>query len=176
MVIEMMDEIQQAFSQVFFDPAIWLIVTSAAIYGIFLGAMPGLTATMGVALFVPITYWMEPVPALAAIVTMVACAIFAGDIPTTLMRVPGTPASAAYADDAYELAKRGQAQRALVVALWFSVCGGIFGGVLLMLVGHQLAALATLFSVAEYFWLYLMGLSCAVIVVPMFAPMTKPMA
>ena len=160
----MMDEIQQAFSQVFFDPAIWLIVTGAAIYGIFLGAMPGLTATMGVALFVPITYWMEPVPALAAIVTMVACAIFAGDIPTTLMRVPGTPASAAYADDAYELAKRGQAQRALVVALWFSVCGGIFGGVLLMLVGHQLAAIATLFSVAEYFWLYLMGLSCAVIV------------
>lgn len=159
-----MAEVQQAFSQVFLDPVIWLIVIGAAVYGIFLGAMPGLTATMGVALFVPITYWMDPVPALAAIVTMVACAIFAGDIPTTLMRVPGTPASAAYADDAYSLAQRGRANQALFGALWFSVCGGLFGGILLMLVGHQLAALAALFSVAEYFWLYLMGLSCAVVV------------
>ena len=126
--------------------------------------MPGLTATMGVALFVPMTYWMEPVPALAAIVTMVACAIFAGDIPTTLMRVPGTPASAAYADDAYALAKRGEASKALGNALWFSVAGGILGSLLLMLVGHQLARVASWFSVAEYFWLYLMGLSCAVAV------------
>lgn len=164
LVIGMAVELQQAFAQVFLDPMIWGIVILSAVYGIFLGAMPGLTATMGVALFVPITYWMEPIPALAAIVTMVACAIFAGDIPTTLMRVPGTPASAAYADDAYGLAKRGEANRALGYALWFSVCGGIFGALLLMLVGHQLAAFASWFSVAEYFWLYLMGLSCAVVV------------
>ncbi|MEC8474712.1 MAG: tripartite tricarboxylate transporter permease, partial [Planctomycetota bacterium] len=67
-------ELQQALSQVFLDPSVWMIVLGASVYGIFLGAMPGLTATMGVALFVPITYWMEPVPALAAIVTMVASA------------------------------------------------------------------------------------------------------
>ncbi len=157
-------ELQQAFSLVFLDPVIWMIVIGSAVYGIFLGSMPGLTATMGVALFVPMTYWMEPVPALAAIVTMVACAIFAGDIPTTLMRVPGTPASAAYADDAYALAKRGEASKALGNALWFSVAGGILGSLLLMLVGHQLARVASWFSVAEYFWLYLMGLSCAVVV------------
>ena len=160
----MFAEIQQAIVQVFFDPLIWLIVIGSAFYGIFLGAMPGLTATMGVALFVPITYWMDPLPALAAIVTMVACAIFAGDIPTTLMRVPGTPASAAYADDAYALAKRGEASRALGTSLWFSVTGGIFGAVLLMLVGGQLAGIASWFSVSEYFWLYLIGLSCAVVV------------
>lgn len=157
-------EIQQAAAQVFFDPHVWLIVVGSAIYGIFLGAMPGLTATMGVALFVPITYWMEPLPALAAIVTMVACAIFAGDLPTTLMRVPGTPASAAYADDAYALAKRGEASQALGTALWFSVTGGIFGAILLMLVGQQLSGIASWFSVSEYFWLYLIGLSCAVVV------------
>ncbi len=126
--------------------------------------MPGLTATMGVALFVPMTYWMEPVPALAAIVTMVACAIFAGDIPTTLVRVPGTPASAAYADDAYALAQRGEAGKALGISLWFSVSGGLLGALFLMLLGHQLAKLAAWFSVSEYFWLYLMGLSCAVVV------------
>ena len=86
MVSMVTTELQQALSQVFLDPSVWAIVLGASVYGIFLGAMPGLTATMGMALFVPITYWMEPIPALAAIVTMVASAIFAGDIPTTLLR------------------------------------------------------------------------------------------
>ena len=160
----MLVDLQQAFELVFLDPMIWLIVIGSAFYGVFLGAMPGLTATMGVALFVPITFWMEPIPALAAIVTMVACAIFAGDIPTTLMRVPGTPASAAYADDAYALARRGESDRALGHSLWFSVCGGVLGAIILMLMGSQLAKLASWFSVAEYFWLYVLGLSCAVVV------------
>lgn len=153
-----------AAQQVLLDPVVWGVVFLSAFYGVFLGAMPGLTATMGVALFIPMTYWMEPVPALAAIVTMVACAIFAGDIPTTLVRVPGTPASAAYADDAYALAQRGEAGRSLGISLWFSVTGGLLGALVLILLGHQLAKMAAWFSVTEYFWLYLMGLSCAVVV------------
>ncbi len=153
-----------ALRQVFLDPQVLGIVVVSALFGVFLGSMPGLTATMGVALFIPMTYWLEPVPALAAIVTLVACAIFAGDIPTTLVRIPGTPASAAYADDAYALAQRGEAGTALGTALWSSVLGGLLGAVILMLLGQQLAKLAAWFSVAEYFWLYLMGLSCAVIV------------
>ena len=157
-------DILLAAEQVFLDPAVWGVVILSACYGVFLGAMPGLTATMGVALFVPMTYWMEPVPALASIVTMVACAIFAGDIPTTLVRVPGTPASAAYADDAYALAQRGEAGRALGTSLWFSVLGGLLGALVLIGLGHQRAKIAALFSVTEYFWLYLMGLSCAVVV------------
>jgi len=158
------DSFIQAVQLVFLDPQVWGIVIASAFYGVFLGAMPGLTATMGVALFVPMTFWLGPIPALAAVVTMTACAIFAGDIPTTLMRIPGTPASAAYADDAYALAQRGEADRALGTALWFSVVGGLFGALMLMLLGHQLARMAEFFSVAEYFWLYVMGLSCAVIV------------
>lgn len=154
----------QAVQQVFLDPKVWGIVVASAFYGVFLGAMPGLTATMGVALFVPMTFWLDPVSALAGIVTMVACAIFAGDIPTTLVRIPGTPASAAYADDAYALAQQGRAGSTLGIALWFSVVGGLLGALMLMLLGHQLAAVAAWFSVSEYFWLYLMGLSCAVVV------------
>ena len=161
---DMSEAFLQAIQQTVCDPQVWGVVIISAFYGVFLGAMPGLTATMGVALFVPMTFWLGPVPAVAAIVTMVACAIFAGDIPTTLMRIPGTPASAAYADDAYAMANRGEAGRALGMALWFSVTGGLFGAVVLMLAGHQLAKIAAWFSVAEYFWLYLMGLSCAVIV------------
>lgn len=160
----MLDMIVQAAQQTLLDPMIWVIVIGSAVFGIFIGAMPGLSATMGVALFVPLTFWLEPLPALAGIVTMVACAIFAGDIPTTLVRMPGTPASAAYADDAYALSGRGEANKTLGVMLWFSVTGGLFGALTLMLLGSQLAKLAGWFSVSEYFWLYLMGLSCAVIV------------
>lgn len=158
------DAFLQAVHQVLLDPQVWGIVIAAALYGVFLGAMPGLTATMGVALFVPMTFWLGPIPALAAVVTMTACAIFAGDIPTTLVRIPGTPASAAYADDAYALAQRGEAKSALGTALWFSAAGGLFGAAMLMLLGRQLARIAEWFSVAEYFWLYVMGLSCAVVV------------
>lgn len=160
----MNDALIQAFSQVFGRVDIWLIIVCSAAYGVFVGAIPGLTATMAVALFVPMTYWLDPVAALAAIVTMVACAIFAGDIPTVLLRIPGTPASAAYADDAYAFTRRGQPGRPLAVSLVCSVFGGIFGAVFLIVLGEQLAKVATFFSVAEYFWLYLLGLTCAVAV------------
>jgi TctA family transporter len=86
-----MAEILTAAATTLADPLVWGVVVAAALYGVAIGSMPGLTATMGVALFVPVTFWLPPVPALAGIATMVACAIFAGDIPTTLLRIPGTP-------------------------------------------------------------------------------------
>ncbi len=153
-----------AAGQVFLDPWLWLIVLASAAYGIFIGAVPGLTATMAMALMVPLTYWLDPVPALAAIVTMEACAIFAGDIPSALLRMPGTPASAAYTEDAYGLTRRGQPERAMGVALVSSVVGGLFGALILISLGYQLARTAAWFSTVEYFWLYLLGLSCAVVI------------
>lgn len=160
----MIEALIKALELVLFSPYIWLVIFLSAIYGISLGAIPGLTATMAVALFVPITYWMEPVPALAGIATMAACAIFAGDIPTTLLRIPGTPASAAYVDDAYIFTQQGNSEKPLGMALTGSVLGGLFGAVILILLGGQLAKIATMFSAAEYFWLYLLGLSSAVVV------------
>jgi TctA family transporter len=160
-----MDEaFRLALENVLLDGNLWLIMFAAAFFGLFIGAVPGLTATMAVALLVPFTFWLEPTPALAAIVTISACAIFAGDIPAILLRIPGTPASAAYAEDAYKLTQQGRGNLALGIALIFSVVGGLFGSLVLILVGHQLARFAAWFSVAEYFWLYLLGLSCAVIV------------
>lgn len=160
----MIEAIIEAIQHVILSPSIWLVILLSAIYGIFMGAIPGLTATMAVALFVPITFWMDPIPALAAIATMSACAIFAGDIPTTLLRIPGTPASAAYVDDAYAFTRQGHSEKPLGMALTGSVMGGLFGAVVLILLGGQLAKIATMFSVAEYFWLYLLGLSSAVVV------------
>ena len=154
----------QALSGVLGDPKVLLIIVVAAAYGVFMGAVPGLTATMAIALVVPVTFFLDPISALAAVVTLEACAIFAGDIPNTLLRIPGTPSSAAYADDAYALTRVGRSAEALGACLTFSVAGGLFGTVVLMLFAPQLANIATWFTVAEYFWLYLLGLSCAVIV------------
>ena len=113
-----------AFAQaagLIFDPyVLWVILASAA-FGLFVGAMPGLTATMATALLVPVTFFMAPVPAIGAIVTATAMAIFAGDIPGALLRIPGTPASAAYADEAYAMTRKGQADSALGTSLTFSV-------------------------------------------------------
>lgn len=156
--------ILRACPHVLGDPQILGIIAAAAAYGVFMGAVPGLTATMAVALLVPVTFFMDPIPALAAVVTLEACAIFAGDIPNTLLRIPGTPSSAAYADDAYALTRAGRSAQTLGVCLTFSVAGGIFGAVVLMLFAPELAKIAVLFTVAEYFWLYLLGLSCAVVV------------
>ncbi len=160
----MAEALGQAFAQVLGDPLVWGIILASALYGTFIGAVPGLTATMATALLVPLTFWLEPVPALAAIVTMTACAIFSGDIPSTLLRIPGTPASAAYTEEAYDFTRRGQPGRALGVALLASVVGGLFGALVLIGLGHWLARAASWFSAAEYFWLYLLGLSCAVVI------------
>lgn len=154
-----------AIEQVLLDPHVWLVVILAACYGVFMGAVPGLTATMAVALLIPVVYFMDPVPALAALTTLVVCAIFAGDIPNALLRIPGTPASAAYTDDAYRLTRAGQGERVLGVCLLFSVAGGMVGVLVLILFAPFLAGFAArTFSVIEYFWLYLLGLTCAVIV------------
>ncbi len=160
----MSEPVLQALSGVFGEPRVLLIIVVAAAYGVFMGAVPGLTATMAVALVVPVTFFLDPISALAAVVTLEACAIFAGDIPNTLLRIPGTPSSAAYADDAHALTRAGRSAEALGVCLTFSVAGGLFGTIVLMLFAPQLASIATWFTVAEYFWLYLLGLSCAVIV------------
>ena len=159
-----MSDILTALQNVFGDPTVILVVFLSAFFGVFIGSIPGLTATMAVALLVPITYWLNPIAALAAVVSMVACAIFAGDIPNTLLRIPGTPASAAYANDARNLTRQGKSNLVLGSALLCSVVGGILGALVLMLLGHQLAKVATAFSAVEYFWLYLLGLSCAVVV------------
>jgi len=154
-----------ALQQVLLDPYVWLVVILAAAYGVFMGAVPGLTATMAVALLIPVVYFMDPVPALAALVTLVVCALFAGDIPNALLRIPGTPASAAYTDDAYQLNRQGKGEQVLNVCLLFSIAGGLVGVAVLVLFAPFLAAFAArTFSVIEYFWLYLLGLTCAVVV------------
>src|SRR5688572_5942954 len=127
----MFDALPNALNLVF-RPEVLAVIAVSAVYGIFVGATPGLTATMAVALLVPITMFLDPVSAIAAIVTTVTCSIFAGDIPGALVRIPGTPASAAYTLDAYALTRAGRQEECLGVCLIFSVVSGMLGVVALV--------------------------------------------
>jgi len=147
-----------------FDPYVLLVILCSAIFGLFVGCIPGLTATMATALLVPITFFMPPVPAVAAIVTATAMAIFSGDIPGALLRIPGTPASAAYTDEAYQMTLKGQAEVALGAGLVFSAIGGLFGTIVMIFFSPALADIALQFSSFEYFWLVVLGLAGAVFI------------
>jgi putative tricarboxylic transport membrane protein len=147
-----------------FDPKTILVMLASSAFGLFVGAVPGLTATMATALLVPVTFFMPPIMAIAAIVTATAMAIFSGDIPGCLLRMPGTPASAAYCDEAYAMTRKGHAETALGAGLVFSAIGGLFGTAVLIVSAPALADFALKFSSFEYFWLVLLGLSCAIVI------------
>ncbi len=147
-----------------FDPYVLLVILCSALFGLFVGCIPGLTATMATALLVPITFFMPPVPAVAAIVTATAMAIFSGDIPGALLRIPGTPASAAYTDESYQMTLKGQAEMALGAGLVFSAIGGLFGTIVMIFFSPALADVALKFSSFEYFWLVVLGLAGAVFI------------
>jgi len=142
-----------------------LAVTAAGLFGLVVGSIPGLTATMAVALMVPFTFFMDPIPALALMISVGASSIYAGDIPGALLRIPGTPASAAYVSDSNELVKQGKLNRVLGLGLSSSVIGGLIGALILMLAAPILAKFALKFSSYEYTWLSLLGLTCATLVV-----------
>jgi len=146
------------------DPYVLVVIFFSALFGLFVGCIPGLTATMATALLVPLTFFMPPVPAVAAIVTATAMAIFSGDIPGALLRIPGTPASAAYTDESYRMTLKGQAEMALGAGLVFSALGGLFGTVVMILFAPRLAEVALKFSSFEYFWLVVLGMAGAVFI------------
>ena len=147
-----------------FDPYLLLVILASSAYGLVIGAIPGLTALMASALLVPFVIFMDPIPAVATIITASAMAIFAGDIPGALMRMPGTPASAAYTDDAYGLTRKGKAALGLGAGVIASAIGGLVGAMVLTFAAPVLARIALSFSSVEYFWMAVLGLSCATFV------------
>ena len=146
------------------EPQVLIVVLLATIYGLFIGAIPGLSATMATALLIPLTYYMDPVAAIAAIVATTAMAITAGDIPGTLLRIPGTPASAAYVEESYALNLKGKAQLAMGIGIFFSAAGGLVGAAVLLFSAPLLARASLSFSSFEFFWLALLGLLTSALV------------
>lgn len=127
--------------------------------GIVIGALPGLTAVMGVAVLLPFTFAMDPLPGMMLMVGIYTSAIYAGSIPAILMRVPGTPSSAAAVLDGYPMAKSGQAGRALSISLYSSFLGSLLGGIGLAVFAPLLATVALKVGQAEYFMIALFALT-----------------
>ncbi|MBA61965.1 MAG: hypothetical protein CMJ76_06310 [Planctomycetaceae bacterium] len=151
----------------------WIL---AMTFGVFVGSTPGLTATMAVALIIPFSFQLEKEAALAMVIGVSFTAIFAGDIPATFLRIPGTPASAAATLDAHRLALNGKGKQTLLVNLLCSSLGGILGVAMLILIAPELAAFALKFGPYEYFWLCLVGLSLGVTVSSNGRPMLGVLA
>src|ERR1700716_2148160 len=141
-----------------------IAMLAASVYGLVIGSLPGLSATMATALLVPVTFYLSPIAAIATIVAASSMAIFSGDIPGALLRIPGTPASAAYAHEAYAMTKKGQAEVALGAGLVFSAIRGLFGTAVMITSAPALAEIALKFSDYEYFWMVVLGLAGAVFI------------
>ncbi|WP_373893812.1 tripartite tricarboxylate transporter permease [Virgibacillus sp. CBA3643] len=133
------------------------------ILGVFLGfifgSLPGLTATMGVALLLPITFGMEPTTAILFLLGVYCAGTYGGSASAILINTPGTPASAATVLDGYALAEKGEAAVALRMALLASVGGGIFSALALLFIAPQLSKFALNFGPPEFFALALFGLT-----------------
>ncbi|WP_277811491.1 tripartite tricarboxylate transporter permease [Chromohalobacter canadensis] len=127
--------------------------------GLFIGALPGLTATMALAVLLPFTFTMSPLQGLMALGAVYMGAIYGGAFTAILINTPGTPSSIATTFDGYPMARQGRAYEALAAATIASVVGGIIGVAFLLLLAPPLARLAVVFGPAEMFWVALLGLT-----------------
>lgn len=154
-----MTEAIAAMTSVVLDPYLIALIFLTTILGVVIGVLPGLGATTGAALLLPFTLTMEPVHAITVLATIYVAATFAGSITAILINTPGTSAAAATTFDGYPLAQRGEAGRALGIAVVSSTVGGIFSVIILCIAAPLLARVAYQFRPPEYFALTLFGLS-----------------
>ncbi len=136
-----------------------LIIIVGVILGIFVGAMPGLSPSTGVALLVPFSYTMSPAMALILLASIYLAANYGGSITAVLINTPGTPSAAVTAIDGYPLTEQGQPGKGLGTSLVASTIGGAIGAVILIFFSVPLAKVAVGFHPADYFALAIFGLS-----------------
>ena len=127
--------------------------------GIIFGCMPGLTAAMGIALLIPLSFGMAPVEAFSMLLGMYAGAIYGGSISAILVGTPGTVAAAATMLEGPQLTAKGQSRKALEMATFASFFGGTISAIFLVLFAPMLASAAMSFGPAEYFSLALFALT-----------------
>ena len=154
-----MNEALSAMASVVLDPYLILLIFGTTVLGVIIGVLPGLGATTGAALLLPFTLTMSPVHAITVLSTIYVSATFAGSITAILINTPGTSAAAATTFDGFPLAQRGEAGRALGVAVVASTVGGVFSVIVLCIAAPLLARVAYEFRPPEYFALTLFGLS-----------------
>lgn len=141
----------------FLTPESIFYVLASTLVGVIIGALPGLTATMGVALMTTLTLKLPSGQALLVLICTYVGAIYGGSRSAILLNIPGTPASAASCLDGYALARQGMAGRAMGIATSGSVLGTLIGMFFLALFTPMLGELALKFGAYEFFWLAVFG-------------------
>lgn len=127
--------------------------------GMVIGTLPGLSATMGIAILTPLTFWLEPAQGMAVLLGIYNSAIWAGGISAILINTPGTPASIAQTFDGYYMVTQGKVKKALNMNTIYSVIGGLIGTVVLIVFSFPVAEFALKFGPPEMFAMALFGLS-----------------
>ena len=141
------------------DLTTFLLILGSTIVGVLIGALPGLSSGMAIALLLPFTIYLEPNQAIAAMAALYCGGTFGGSITAILINAPGAPPAAATAFDGFPMAQNGQAGKALGMAAVSSVIGGIISLIVLIIFAPTLAKIAYKFGPPEYFALAIFGLS-----------------
>ncbi|MDR2860301.1 MAG: tripartite tricarboxylate transporter permease [Elusimicrobiota bacterium] len=142
-----------------FSPGIFIFIFAGVAGGIIIGALPGLTATMGVAVLLPLTFGLDSGPSFAMLLGVYVGAIYGGAISAILLKTPGTPAAAATVLDGYAFTQKGEAAKAMTVSTTSSFVGGIISTIVLITISPILANVALKFAAPEYFMLAVFGLT-----------------
>ncbi|WP_418505095.1 tripartite tricarboxylate transporter permease [Cloacibacillus evryensis] len=140
------------------DPAILLLILAGTVFGVIIGALPGLTSTMGVALLVPVTFGMSPASGLALLGAIYCSSTYSGAI-SAILNIPGTPANCCTLLDGYPMTKKGESGRAIALATSASAVGGFLSIFALLFLAPPLAEFALRFGAQEYFLLAIFGVS-----------------
>ena len=135
------------------------LALGGVVVGTVVGALPGLTATMAIAVLIPITFTMPTASALILMGAIYTGAIYGGAYSAVLLNTPGTPSAIATTFDGFPMAKRGDGDLAITVACLASVVGGLVGAIALLSLAPPLAKVALAFGPVEYFWLAIFGLT-----------------
>lgn len=144
---------------ILFDWQILLAIPFGLILGIVVGAIPGLTSDLGIILCIPLTYSLEPTVAIITLLAIYVGGTYGGSITAILINTPGTSANAATLFDGYPMTQKGEAFKALSMALFASTIGGIISAFVLLFAAPQIAKITLLFGPAEYLSLAIFGLS-----------------
>ena len=155
----MFELIAQGFVYLVSSPINILVILGGVGLGIILGALPGFTATMGIAVVLPLTFGMRPEVALTLLTTIFVGGIHGGSVPAILLKTPGTPAAAATSLDGHPMAMQGNAGKALGIDAFSSGTGGFIASIILCVAAYQLARFSLRFGPPEYFALGILGIT-----------------
>jgi len=152
------DLLFSAFTTVMLNPTNFFFVFVGITSGIIVGALPGLTATMGCALLIPFTFGLPPIQGLLMLIGIFCGGIYGGSISGILIRTPGTPSAAATLLDGYPLSQKGMAGKAIGISTIASFVGGTTGAVIMTFLSPQIAKFGLRFGPPEFFALAIFGL------------------